>query len=102
MTVEDNLPELPKENPGRTDVPETENGVSENRQIVRKRIRVRKKIRIKKKPSTKKKARKVAEKIFWFLIILGFVASLIILFKELDIRDEDYKPKKAPPKMKKY
>src|SRR4030095_3121314 len=57
----------------------------------RVRIKVRKKIRIKKKPSAKKMIRKVAERAFWTIIILGFIASLIIMIVELDIRDERLK-----------
>ncbi|HMT29825.1 MAG TPA: hypothetical protein PKD91_11145 [Bacteroidia bacterium] len=59
----------------------------------RKRIRVRKRIRIKKKPSAKKKVKKIAERVFWALIIIGFVTSLIVMIVQLDIKDERFKQK---------
>lgn len=60
----------------------------------RKRIKVRKRIRIKKKPSAKKQFKKVAERVFWALIIIGFIASLIVMIVQLDIKDEKYKQKR--------
>ena len=66
---------------------------------VRKKIRVRKRIRIRKKPSAKKKLKKYGERLFWFLIIGGFIAALIVMIVELDIRDEKFKKtkKKSAP-----
>ena len=58
------------------------------------RVKVRKKIRIKQKPSAKKLIRKIAERTFWFIIIAGFIASLIIMIVELDVRDEKFKQQK--------
>jgi len=72
-------------------IDETTNG-HPNR--VRKKIRVRKRIRIRKKPSAKKKLRKYGERLFWFIIIGGFIAALIVMIVELDIRDEKFKQKK--------
>lgn len=66
----------------------------------RKRIRVRKRIRIKKKPSAKKKVKKIAEKVFWALIIIGFVTSLIVMIVQLDIKDERYKQKQKTTRSK--
>jgi hypothetical protein len=60
----------------------------------RVRIRVKKRIRIKKKPSSKKKLKKYGERALWTLIIVGFIASLIVMIVELDIRDERYKQKR--------
>jgi len=57
----------------------------------KKRIRIRKRIRIKKKPSAKKKARKIAERAFWVLIIIGFITSLIVMIVQLDIKDDKFK-----------
>ncbi len=57
----------------------------------RMRVKIRKKIRIKQKPSAKKLVRKVAERAFWVIIIVGFIASLIIMIVELDVRDEKFK-----------
>ncbi len=58
------------------------------------RVKIRKKIRIKQKPSPKKLVRKIAERAFWIIIIIGFVASLIIMIVELDVRDERFKNQK--------
>ena len=63
----------------------------------RRRIKVRKRIRIKKKPSAKKKFRKIAERVFWTLIIVGFIASLIVMIVQLDIKDEKFKQRKSKP-----
>lgn len=60
----------------------------------RMRVKIRKKIRIKQKPSTKKMVRKIAERAFWIIIIIGFVASLVIMIVELDVRDEKFKNQK--------
>ena len=57
----------------------------------KKRIRIRKRIRIKKKPSAKKKVRKIAERAFWVLIIIGFITSLIVMIVQLDIKDDKIK-----------
>lgn len=57
----------------------------------RRKIRVRKRIRIRKKSSIKKKLKKYAEKAFWVLIVAAFVTALVIMFKELDIKDERLK-----------
>ncbi len=57
----------------------------------KKRIRIRKRIRIKKKPSAKKKVRKIAERAFWVLIIIGFITSLIVMIVQLDIKDDKLK-----------
>ncbi len=59
-----------------------------------KRIRIRKRIRIKKKPSAKKKVRKIAERAFWVLIIIGFITSLIVMIVQLDIKDDKFKKQK--------
>ena len=91
-----NLPEKrPSVNEG--SVPET----SEPPKRRRMRVKIRKKIRIKQKPSGKKAFRKAAERAFWIVIILGFVASLIIMVMELDVKDERFKQqqrKKMPAK----
>lgn len=57
----------------------------------RRRIKIRKRIRIRKKPSAKKKIRKIAEIAAWVAIIAGFIITLVIMVKELDIRDEKFK-----------
>ncbi|MEO5570302.1 MAG: hypothetical protein ABIT08_14000 [Bacteroidia bacterium] len=61
----------------------------------RRRRRVRKRIRIKKKASPKKKIRKYAEKIIWLLIIIGFIATLIIMVQQLNVVDEKNKKTKT-------
>jgi hypothetical protein len=57
----------------------------------RRRIKIRKRIRIKKKPSTKKKVRKMAETFAWVAIVVGFIVTMIIMLRELDIKDEKFK-----------
>jgi len=86
--------ELPEDAGGESN--QDKNNGSGRRRV---RVKVRKKIRIKQKPSTKKAIRKIAEKAFWVIIIVGFVASLIIMIVELDVRDEKFKQqrKKATP-----
>jgi hypothetical protein len=94
-----NLP-LPESNTdsNQSDEPEEigSDGISKRR---KKRIRIRKRIRIKKKPSAKKKVRKIAEKAFWVLIIIGFITSLIVMIVQLDIKDDKFK-KQRPTKSK--
>ena len=99
------LPEDERVNhPGNGNAPETD-GTGSNpngtEPVKRKRVRVkvRKKIRIKKKPGTKKVIRKIAERAFWTVIIVGFIASLIIMIVQLDIRDDKFKQqrRKANP-----
>jgi|GEM_PF-4390772 len=60
-----------------------------------RRRRVRKRIRIKKKASPKKKIKKLAEKLIWVIIILGFIATLIIMVRQLNIVDEKNKKSKS-------
>jgi len=61
---------------------------------VKRRIKVRKKIRVRKKPSAKKKLKKYGERIFWFLIVAGFITALIVMVIELDLRDDRLKKQK--------
>jgi hypothetical protein len=90
----------PSSDPDKHDQDPNENGEvfdetdSSHPHRVRKKIRVRKRIRVRKKPSAKKKIKKIAERAFWFLIIGGFIAALIVMIVELDIRDEKFKKKK--------
>lgn len=93
------------ENPEREEkIPESENAeLSESADHPRRRrvkVKIRKKIRIKQKPSAKKLISKIAERAFWVIIIVGFIASLIIMIVELDVRDEKFKQqrKKTAPK----
>ncbi len=58
------------------------------------RVKIKKKIRIKQKPSAKKLVRKIAERAFWVIIIAGFIASLLIMIVELDVKDEKFKQQK--------
>ncbi len=65
----------------------------------RTKVKIRKKIRIKQKPSAKKLISKIAERAFWVIIIAGFIASLIVMIIDLDVRDEKFKQqrKKSMP-----
>jgi hypothetical protein len=97
----DDASKTPSDN-GNLPGPEGEKSQNEGTEpVVRRRVRVkvRKKIRIKKKPSAKKMIRKIAERAFWTIIVVGFIASLIIMIIELDIRDEKFKQqrRKATP-----
>lgn len=78
-------------------IDETEGG-SQGRQLVRKKIRVRKRIRIRKKPSSKKKLKKWGERLLWLTIIAAFIAALIVMIVELDVRDEKFKQRKPAKK----
>ena len=60
-----------------------------------RRRRVRKRIRIKKKSSSSKKIKKLAEKIIWTLIIIGFIVTLIFMVRELNVVDEKNKKNKS-------
>lgn len=60
-----------------------------------RRTRVRKRIRIKKKSSPKRKIKKILERLLWLIVIAGFIATLVIMIKQLDIRDESVKKKKT-------
>ncbi|MBK6639852.1 MAG: hypothetical protein KBH11_14135 [Bacteroidia bacterium] len=98
MSPEKINPELPEENQGDHQEPEI---IDESAGNVhgrkRRRIKIRKRIRIKKKPSAKKKFSKVAERVFWTLIIIGFIVSLIVMIVQLDIKDEKFKQKRSKP-----
>jgi hypothetical protein len=61
----------------------------------RRRRRVRRRIRIKKKSSPKKKIKKLAEKVIWAIIIIGFIATLVIMVRQLNIVDEKNKKTKS-------
>lgn len=97
MTTEDldknpdfeNQPDLSSE--------KSEDGSLEHSGKRKKRIKIRKRIRIKKKPSAKKQVKKVAERIFWTIIIIGFITSLIVMIVQLDIKDEKFKQKRRSP-----
>jgi len=68
---------------------------------VRRRIKIRKKIRVRKKPSVKKKLKKFGEKAFWVVIVAGFIAALIVMIVQLDIKDEKFKQSKTSGKVAK-
>ena len=92
---QENLP--PENNDSKDYTPDQENGDDLIPRRKKVRIKVRKKIRIKKKPSAKKLIRKIAERVFWTVIIVGFITSLIIMVVQLDVRDEKYKQKRKAP-----
>jgi len=103
-------PESP-ENTSPTDLPEEEGttsghsdeqGEHPHGKRRRRKIKIRKRIRMRKKPSPKKKVKKLAETIAWVAVVIGFIVTLIIMVRELDIKDErlkqSQKQKKAPGK----
>lgn len=59
------------------------------------KIRVRKRIRIKKKRDPKKKIKKIVRIIVWIVVVVGFVATLVMLFSEADISYEKNKKSKG-------
>lgn len=71
-----------------------ENTGNEQREGHRRRRKVRRRIRIKKKSGPKKKIKKYLERILWLIIIGGFIATLIIMVKQLEIQDPNAKKKK--------
>ena len=98
------LPDDPNNLPADSEVPSGEDAESvesktDQPKRRRMRVKIRKKIRIKQKPSAKKLIRKIAERSFWVIIIVGFLASLIIMIIQLDVRDEKFKQqlKKGTP-----
>ncbi len=99
MPTDENNKMPDEEAPSNESSPEPlqENTVAPKRR--RMRIKIRKKIRIKQKPSAKKFIRKIAERAFWVIIIVGFIASLIIMIVQLDVKDEKFKQqrRKATP-----
>lgn len=82
--------------PGETgdDQQEKGSGNGEGSGMQRRRRRVRKRIRIKKKPSAKKKIKKIGERLLWIIFIAGFIITMIIMMKQLDVRDESAKSKR--------
>ncbi len=54
----------------------------------RRRRKVRQRIRIKRKASPFRKVKKLAEKVLWLLVIAAFIATLVVLMRELDISDD--------------
>ena len=89
--IEPEKGELPEQPGAGSSMNQPESEPLEHPRRKKVRVKVRKKIRIKRKPSAKKMLRKVAERAFWTIIIVGFIASLIIMIVELDIRDEKFK-----------
>ncbi|MGR6087446.1 MAG: hypothetical protein ACU4F9_04690 [Arcticibacter sp.] len=69
----------------------TDDTESENGQRVRRRIKIRKKVRIRKKSDPKKKLKKMMERTFWILLVVGFVTAIVIFIVESDIRDPKQK-----------
>lgn len=66
-----------------------ESKVNDSNEIKKERIRVRKRIRVKKKSDPKTKVKKVLKLMLWWAVVLAFIATLIIMVREADIRDKD-------------
>lgn len=60
----------------------------------KRRRRVRKRIRIKKRTNPKRKIKKYLERLIWLVVIALFIATLVIMIKQLEIVDPDMKSKK--------
>ncbi|MFM7078833.1 MAG: hypothetical protein ACKOYC_03470 [Bacteroidota bacterium] len=82
----------------------TDESAEQSGDRIRRRIKVRKKVRIRKKTDPKKKLRKMLERTFWIALVVGFIAALIIMFAELDIKDPKQKKlqQKTTPSGKTY
>lgn len=63
--------------------------------IHRHRIRVRKRIKIKKKKDPKKRIKKIIRLFVWLLVVVTFITTLIILFKEADVKDTTSNKKRS-------
>ncbi|MBK8846332.1 MAG: hypothetical protein IPO27_07060 [Bacteroidetes bacterium] len=63
------------------------------RRRVKRRIKVKRKIKVKKK-SSNRNTKKLAERIIWIVVIIGFIIALTIMIREMDISDEKYRSKK--------
>ena len=72
-------------------------GNVKKRRKKRQKIKVRKKVKVKKKKSSRK-YKKLFEKIFWILVVGGFIATLVLLVRELDI----FKDKRNLPRGKSF
>ncbi|HNQ12958.1 MAG TPA: hypothetical protein PKH65_09405 [Bacteroidia bacterium] len=60
----------------------------------RHRVKVRKRIRVRKKKGSRRKFKKLFEYLIWAIVIVGFITTLVIMIKELDISDDKYKKAK--------
>ena len=87
--------------PGNSEQGENGNSPEKKGEHHGRRRRVRKRIRIKKKSSSGKKIKKLAEKIIWTLILIGFIVTLIFMVRELNVVDEKNK-KTKPTTMKSF
>jgi hypothetical protein len=64
----------------------------------RRRRKVRKRIRVKKKSGPWRKVRKVIERIVWVLVIAGFLVTLVVLMRQLNISDDKAEKKRQQQK----
>jgi hypothetical protein len=98
MTEEINLPADEKpELPEHSEVSESQTGGHKRRRRIKIKKRIKQRVRIKKKPSLKKRVIKWMGYLAWIIVIGGFLITVFVLVKELDIKDENAK-KQAPKK----
>lgn len=95
------LPDEEPELPENVTLSDSETGEHRHRRRVRIKKRVKQRVRVKKKPSVKKRIKKMLGYLAWFIVIGGFLVTVFILVKELDIKDENAK-KQAPKKKQVY
>jgi hypothetical protein len=69
------------------------------KQLHKHRVKVKKRIRVKRNSGSKRSYKKKLEKLIWVLFILGFIAALVILYKQLGINDSRYKTNKRVQKI---
>ncbi|MBL7928642.1 MAG: hypothetical protein JNL47_04070 [Bacteroidia bacterium] len=80
---------------------EMKSGEQGGKRRIKIKKRIKQRVRVKKKPSIKKRIRKILGYLAWLIVIGGFLVTVVILVKELDIKDENAK-KQAPKKKQVY
>jgi hypothetical protein len=86
----DQNPDLPdQESPG--EIPFFE------KKGMRVKKRIKKRVRIKKKPGLKKRLKKILGYVAWTIVLAGFIITLVVMLRELEIKDEEVR-KKGPKK----
>ena len=89
-----------------TDTPDQENeeeredraADSSGKHRRRRKRKVRTRVRIKKKSGPFRKVGKMVEKFIWLLVIVGFIVTMVVLMKQLDISDDKAEKKRKKKK----
>lgn len=91
------LPDEQPKPPENAEFSELESAEHRQRRRIKIKKRIKQRVRVKKKPSVKKRLKKLLGYLVWFIVIGGFLVTVLVLVKELDIKDENAK-KQAPKK----